>query len=81
MKVPAIQYVITALVIVLPLAFGGRLIYRWFRPGQRKRPSGVLTAVVAFLLTWVVGLGGPEGRQKTLWAGTDLHGQSLRLSC
>jgi hypothetical protein len=53
MKVPAWQRVVTFAVVVLPLAFGGRVIYRWFPPGNRKRPSGILTAVVAFLVAWV----------------------------
>jgi len=54
MRIPAWQWVVTVVVIVLPLVFGGRVVYRWFRPGNRKRPSGLLTAVVAFLVAWVL---------------------------
>jgi predicted PurR-regulated permease PerM len=56
MKVSAVQWLVAIAVIGLVLAFGGRSVYRWFRPGNQPRPSGLRVVVIALLLAWVVGV-------------------------
>ena len=41
------------LVMLVVLALGIWIVLRWFRPGDQKRPSGVLAGVAAFLVASV----------------------------
>jgi hypothetical protein len=42
------------LILVAGIAYGVWVLRRWFKPGKLKRPSGILAAVVAFLLGWIL---------------------------
>jgi hypothetical protein len=53
---PQLFFAIAAVVLLSGMALGSWTLFRWFRPEQRKRPAGVLVALLSLLAASAVSI-------------------------
>jgi hypothetical protein len=46
--------IVGVVILIAGITFSVWILRRWLKPGNLKRPSGVMVGTMAFLLAWIV---------------------------